>query len=504
MGLALLAVFGQFNSIDQAVKNSALHSATIISRSLSEFREIYSREVVSKLVGQGIKVSHDFHNKADTIPLPATAAMMIGRNISNVDLGISTKLYSPYPFPWRRNEFKGDFQQQAWQALSDDKNAPFYRFLTTKNGQKKLFYATADVLKPSCVECHNTHPDSPKRDWREGDLRGILEVELNLSTLRDKAQEQALPLIIITSLGLLLALMALVISIYSLRNKSTELKQEVVAQTEKLRDNILLLETEVQQHKGTLLSLERSKLDAQQANQAKSEFLMKMSHEFRTPLNAIIGFSQRLLNKLKSTVSEREYSALHSIHNSGNSLLDLVNTLIDFSKIENNRLPLELKEVDLDQMCRNLCSDFSDLAEENGNQLKGHESSPACITSDPILIKQILLNLLGNAIKNTHNGTIALKIISEQYDEQAGFTLSVTDSGTGIVTEDLDQLFDLFFQVKKDNTFSAGTGLGLSIVKELTTRLEGHMHVTSELGKGSCFSLWLPQIHSHHTNSAQP
>lgn len=500
----LLAVFGQFNSIDKAVKSSALHNAAIISRSLSEFRKIYSREVVSKLAEQGVNISHDYHNKADTIPLPATAAMMIGRNISDVDLGINTKLYSPYPFPWRKSEFSGDFQKQAWRALSDNSSTPFYRFLSTEDGQRKLLYATADVLKPSCVECHNTHPDSPKRDWREGDLRGILEVELNLSTLRNEAQEQAFPLIIITVAGLLLALAALVLSITSLRHKSTELEQKVIAQTERLRANILLLENEATEHGVTLRSLERSELEAQQANQAKSEFLMKMSHEFRTPLNAIIGFSQRLLKKLKPTLSEREYSALQSIHNSGNSLLDLVNTLIDFSKIENNRVPLDLKPVDLEEICKSLCADFTDLAQENGNQLKVHDSVPALIISDPVAVKQILLNLLGNAIKNTHDGHIELSVFAEQHDETAGFTLAVKDSGTGIATEDLDQLFDLFFQVKKDNTFSAGTGLGLNIVKELATRLEGHIRVTSVLGEGSCFSLWIPLSHSHHTgNSAQ-
>jgi hypothetical protein len=165
------------------VTSIAVQDASLYAQALAEFRTLYTSEVVETVRDHGIEVIHDYATKAGAIPLPVTLSILIGQRIGAHRSGAQTRLYSPYPFPWRRQEggLQDAFAKEAWNALRQHPAQPFYRFEDVQ-GRRSLRYATADLMRPSCVNCHNTHPASPKTDWQTGEVRGILEVILPLDT----------------------------------------------------------------------------------------------------------------------------------------------------------------------------------------------------------------------------------------------------------------------------------------------------------------------------------
>ena len=162
------------------IESAALREAAGYSSSLTDFRTLYTSEVASRLGEHGIEITHDYAEKEGAIPLPATLTMLLGDRITERSTGGYVRLYSDYPFPWRKEGGpRDDFQWEALRRLKQDPESPFFAY-DVLEGRQVLRYATADVMRKSCVECHNTHPESPKRNWRVGDLRGVLEVALPL------------------------------------------------------------------------------------------------------------------------------------------------------------------------------------------------------------------------------------------------------------------------------------------------------------------------------------
>jgi len=166
----------------ELTQESAVTSAEIYIKALEEFRTLYTSEVVNTVKKSGIKVTHDYQGKAGTIPLPATLSMLLGKKIGEHDNGAETRLYSPYPFPWREKEggLQDEFSKKAWQYLEKNPKENYFRFEII-DGEQVLRYAKADLMRESCVQCHNNHQLTPKKGWKVGDVRGILEVTLPLS-----------------------------------------------------------------------------------------------------------------------------------------------------------------------------------------------------------------------------------------------------------------------------------------------------------------------------------
>ena len=159
------------------VASIALQDASLYTQALAEFRTLYTSEVVETVRDHGIEVTHDYATKVGAIPLPVTLSMLLGQRLGAEKSGAQARLYSPYPFPWRQQEggLQDAFAREAWNALRQHPAKPFYRFEDVQ-GRRALRYATADLMRPSCVNCHNTHPASLKTDWQPGDIRGVLEI----------------------------------------------------------------------------------------------------------------------------------------------------------------------------------------------------------------------------------------------------------------------------------------------------------------------------------------
>lgn len=232
---------------------------------------------------------------------------------------------------------------------------------------------------------------------------------------------------------------------------------------------------------------------AEAANKAKSEFLANMSHELRTPMNAILGFSQLMQRDISLKREQKEY--LKIINRSGNHLLALINDVLEISKIEAHRITLNETSFDLRAMLRDLEIMFRVRTEAKNLQLhcQGIDDIPRDIVSDEGKLRQILINLLGNAVKFTDTGGIFARFSADQVSGNVfNLNVAVEDTGVGIAENEQDRLFRYFEQTSSGKKSKSGTGLGLAISKEYIHLMNGTITVSSQIGKGSVFTVILP------------
>ncbi|MGI9430102.1 MAG: ATP-binding protein, partial [Bythopirellula sp.] len=243
----------------------------------------------------------------------------------------------------------------------------------------------------------------------------------------------------------------------------------------------------------TKVELAESKVAAESANRAKSEFLARMSHEIRTPMNAILGFTDVLRRGIDVDEAER-LDYLSTIHTSGQHLLSLINDILDLSKVEAGKLELELQSCSPLEIVAEVVDVMRARAEEKEIQLS-YESDgpvPATIQSDPTRLRQIVTNLVGNALKFTDQGGVCVSVRLANTNNGPRLQCAVRDTGVGMPQTALDKIFDPFSQADESVTRKfGGTGLGLSICKRFTEALGGELTVTSQLGKGSVFTATL-------------
>ncbi len=241
-------------------------------------------------------------------------------------------------------------------------------------------------------------------------------------------------------------------------------------------------------------ALERGRLKAkvgelEQISRLKSEFLANMSHELRTPLNAIVGYSSLILDRIYGDVPPQQRDALQRVLVNSKNLLSLINNILDFSKLNAGMMPLHIEEFDVAAVAREVMDTMQCLADQKGLALEVGGAPSLTVRSDKTKVKQILINLAGNAIKFTETGRVAVFV---EADADAGVRLGVSDTGPGIAAADVPMVFQEFKQLDGAATRRhGGTGLGLSITKKLAELLGGRVEVRSELGRGTTFTVTL-------------
>ncbi len=286
----------------------------------------------------------------------------------------------------------------------------------------------------------------------------------------------------------------------ALQNAQEEMQHSIDQATEDVRQNLETIEIQN-------IELDFARKEALEASRIKSEFLANMSHEIRTPLNGILGFTNLLL---KSELTPRQYDYLGTIEKSADSLLSIINEILDFSKIEAGKLVLENMPFNLRDLLQETLTILAPTAHEKQLELLSlvYRDAPMSVVGDPLRLKQVLINLVSNAIKFTREGSIVIRaMLEDETQDRAQLRISVQDTGIGLSEEDLRALFQAFSQA--DNSMSrqaGGSGLGLVISKRLIEQMGGEIGVDSTPGQGSEFwiSINLPKARNDIEDLPRP
>ncbi|MFK8186444.1 MAG: ATP-binding protein [Phormidesmis sp.] len=277
-----------------------------------------------------------------------------------------------------------------------------------------------------------------------------------------------------------------------------------------LREKNLLLEQQNQELEKQRRHIHLQNLQLQEVSRLKSEFLATMSHELRTPLNAIIGFSQILLSGSKGSLNEAQRKMADRVLANGENLLTLINDILDFSKIEAGRLGLDPADLDVVALVSRTVDELNSLASQKNLSVQTvFELEDPMVVNDAVRVRQILVNLLSNALKFTERGSVQVRVeaISEAASERSeengsgaaaagaeSIVITVKDTGCGIDQAALAYIFDPFHQADQRLTRQhGGTGLGLAIVSSLVSMMNGSVAVDSELQKGTTISVSIPR-----------
>ncbi len=618
VGICLWVVLYTYQASERMVRQYATESAQAHAVSLTQFRNFYTDQIVPRAMEAGVHVTHDYKNRKNALPLPATLTLDLGHYLSKVDGGTQVRLYSEKPFPWRVQERQlDDFQRQALKHLKEKPDEPFVRE-EILNGERVLRYAQADRMTLRCVACHNSYPSSPRTDWKTGDVRGALEVVLPVSqwqiTSTGILNRTFVVLLALLFLGLLLVWLtvrrfreALLTSRKLSTERRTAIEQlsEEINERKQIERQMRFERKQVAQHlqvgarghcggrcpwpdrsvqcghtshfgytpeeligqkvdrlmdpkegdrhdnymqtyqrtgekkiinqprvlhgrrkDGQLFSLRltisemrvddevhlvgvmqdftaienaqrmliEAKEKAEQDNRMRGEFLANMSHEIRTPMNGIVGMTELAMDTHDRS-AQKEYLTL--ARDSANHLLHIINQILDFSKIEAKALELELLKVSPAQLIRDTSRSLEQLARVKDIDLQVDIASavPEWAWMDPVRMRQVLTNLIGNAIKFTEVGavTVAVQALAGQDDDHCVLRISITDTGIGFDPARTAALFSPFTQGDGSVTRSfGGTGLGLAITRRLVHLMGGEISANGQPDLGACFTVTLP------------
>jgi len=438
----------------QLVESTALDNARLYTVTLAEFRTLYTSEVVARVRDHGVEVTHDYSTKDGAIPLPATLSMLLGKSIGQHYSGVQTRLYSAYPFPWRQKTggLQDEFAKMAWDQLRQNPTEPVYRF-ESFDGRPSLRYATADLMRSACVNCHNTHPDTPKNDWEVGDVRGVLEIVHPMDTIVERTEAGLrgtfAMMFIMTGLGL--AGLALVIG--KLRRNQAELERRVLERTAEL----------------------------QTSNKELEGFAYSVSHNLRSPLRIMDGFSQLLLEDYADKFDAEGKDILNRVRASSQRMGQLIDDLLNLSSVMRSEMSRE--PVDLSALAETVADELRVGQPERQVEFVIEEEQIA--RGDRRLLELMLQNMVGNAWKFTEKQEHA-KIEFGRTPVDGESVYFVRDNGAGFDMDYAEKLFAPFQRLHSVGKF-AGTGVGLAIVQRIINRHGGRVWAEGAVEQGATF-----------------
>ena len=320
------------------------------------------------------------------------------------------------------------------------------------------------VTEEGCLKCHSA------QGYKAGDIRGGISISIPMESVLAIAHGRIIGLVLGHGLLWVLGLSGIVLGAQRLTRSERERKRG----EEELKENAV--------------QLEQANIHLQELDRLKSMFIASMSHELRTPLNSIIGFTGIILQGMSGEITAEQRKQLTMVKSSAAHLLALINDVIDVSKIEAGRVELAIEEFDLAALVQQVKKSFETTADKQGLMITLEMPEGLIVKSDERKTKQVIMNLVSNAIKFTDKGRIEIKV--SKRDESA--EVSVADTGVGIRKGGINKLFQAFGRIYTENRLTEGSGLGLYLSKKIADLLGGEIKAESEFAKGSKFTFRLP------------
>ncbi len=495
--IAVMAAIG-FSTIhalrleSELVDNIALNNAELYSSALKEFRTLYTSEVVEPARNSGLLITHDYRNLEGAIPLPATLSILLGNRIE-ARAGTSVRLYSDFPFPWRAETGgpKDEFERSALTALRKEPNIPV-SVVVEQQGRRVLRYATADLMRASCVDCHNSHGDSPKTDWRVGDVRGVLEVILPVEAEETEARATLRDFLGFVAGVAFCGLAVLALFALGLRNKSL-LAAALAAETAEV--NVTLAHQIAERERA---EAERGEFEEQMRHTQKLETIGLLAggiaHDFNNLLMGIRGNAS--LAKAGLPPDSATQQSIEAIESAAQRAQDLTGQLLAYAgKGRVAKLPLDLSSLvrEAQLLLATGITRGCELVYELDDRLLP-------IEVEPTQIHQVVLNLVTNAIESLGPGSGRVTVRTGRMTASRSFLqgcllgvdlaegeyiyLEVEDGGVGIDLSTLGKIFDPFYTTK-----SEGRGLGLAALQGIVRGHGGALTVESTAGVGTRFRI---------------
>ncbi|MBT7235572.1 MAG: DUF3365 domain-containing protein [Rhodospirillaceae bacterium] len=517
---------------ERGVKSDALANAERLAEQFKIIRGYYTDNVVSKVIKRKhLEPTYTHQGNENEIPLPATFIHDLSKLLE--DSGTALKLYSPYPFPVRSERQLDAFGKSAWEVLSESRDKPVV--YSESVGQRDFVrVAVADsMVSQVCVDCHNSRADTPKNDWKLNDLRGILEIDIDVTTALARGIwiGRAIALALLGVLGAVILLTYIRLRgvvtgpINTLTNvmealatgdleaeihdqhrrdevgdmaRAVQVFKDNAIRLKKVQDELVLTNSQMTELNASLedrtmeieyqaKELERSLEQEIENNALQRKFVAMVSHEFKTPLAIIDATTQRIArHKDKVTPSEIQERAA-KIRRAVARLVGLIDRVLSTARLEAGKIEKVAEMVNLADMVEDVCKRQQDISTAHTISVDvGNLCLP--VLGDPALLDQVFTNLLSNAVKYSAENP---RVEVEGWEKGGCAVISVRDFGVGIPEKEIPNLFQRFFRATTSAGI-AGTGIGLSIVKELVNMHGGCIDFASEEGKGSTFTVRLP------------
>ncbi|MDA2910342.1 ATP-binding protein [Nitrospiraceae bacterium AH_259_D15_M11_P09] len=500
--VTLVAAWAVHQRNTASIQEKLTQRAQSLHTQIMADREYYASVVVPRIVDLGGGMRPDYHNLRGQFPLPATFVREVSELTAARREGYSVNLISPWPIN-KDKGLKDQFQRDAFVALQANPTAQFFR-TDTIEGKTAMRVLMADYGSArSCVDCHNAHPLSPKRDFKLNDLMGGLEVVLPMDQYIQEGRQELL-LTVGGGAGVCLLLVGIVVlgtrqvvtqPLASLARKMqafTEtpgdpsspevpkpLGDEVAylaAAHGRMQEVILRQRTELQQVNARL---EEQVVELKATNDELDSFSYSVSHDLRAPLRAMDGFSRILLDEHATAMSDEVQHYLQKVRANAQQMDLLVNELLAFSRL--GRQPLTVQAVEPDILVRQALEALR--SEQEGRRVKITIGDLAVCKADPALLKQVFVNLLSNALKFTRGCEVAMIAVGCHPDSSTR-TYFVKDNGVGFEMQYADKLFGVFQRFHRAEDYE-GTGVGLAIVQRIILRHGGHVWAEAEVDRGT-------------------
>ncbi|MBI5647366.1 MAG: DUF3365 domain-containing protein [Ignavibacteriae bacterium] len=554
--VGMAAILVHLERFSMKIKESvSLESADVYARTLGEFRTFYAEELLPRVKLNGVPVTHDYLRDPRALPIPATMSIDLSKRLSATEQGYGIRVFSDYPFPWRVKEGgpRDDYERAALYELRRTGTKAFSRF-EEMNGVLSLRYASPMLMEKACVSCHNTHPDSPKKDWKVGDVRGVQEItiplEKQLGEIKSGLLESFLIMMTITLLGLGVLWVAIggmrrsLAQTQDLAEKQRVINEELQVQiAERTRAEMQLeetnrtLETKVDERtrelsdknaelSSTLETLQttldklkaaQDQLIVQEKLASLGELTAAISHEIKNPLNFVTNFA-KLARKLTAEVrdilsqSETQFTPatvddLRDINNDIDENLEKINehgqradSIIRGMLMHSRGISEELMPTDVNALLK----EYVDLSyhgmraqmqDFNVSLHASYEEGLPLILIAPQDVSRVFLNILKNGMYATHQKRLWL---GEEYAPDVSVSTKRYDDDIEIRIRDNgpgipDELREKIFEpFFTTKPAGEGTGLGLSLSYEVIKRHFGTIRVESAIGEFTEFIIRLP------------